>query len=167
LNYCRYYTQQMLHSLSRLIAHTAHTRVFSIAVVDSVLVILGRSLLTCAPESGPQLTSLVVFSIRTDFICFFLLLSSVSVDLGGNTFSRVQFPLLSFWPNNTCVASDVTMGFSLQQSNSDSLFIIGYQGYSSFINHFRRTVTLLPPSNSVTVYNNSFLLRAVLAMCSC
>jgi hypothetical protein len=28
----------------------------SITVVDFVLVILGRSLLTCAPESGPQLT---------------------------------------------------------------------------------------------------------------
>jgi hypothetical protein len=135
----------------RLIAHKLESS--SIAVVDSVLVILRCLLLTCALESGPQLTRLVICSFTTfttDFIYFCLLLSSVSVDLGGNTFSRVQFPLLSFWPNNTYVASDVTMGFSLQRSSSeplrsDSLFIIGYQGYSSFINRFRRTVTLLPP----------------------
>jgi hypothetical protein len=39
------------------------------------------------------------------------------------------------------------MGFSLQRNSSeslrsDSLFIIGYEGYSSFIDCFRRTVTI-------------------------
>jgi hypothetical protein len=32
---------------------------------------------------------------------------------------------------------------SFETLRSDSLFIVGYQGYSSFINCFRRTVTVL------------------------
>jgi hypothetical protein len=51
---CIDYTQQMYHTPSRLIAHTCESS--SMAVVDSVLVILGRSLVLSAPESGPKLT---------------------------------------------------------------------------------------------------------------
>jgi hypothetical protein len=139
------------------------------AVVGSVLVILGCSLVTCAPESGPQLTWLVVFLLTTDFICFCLLLSSVSVDLEENALSGVQFPLLSFWPNNTSVASDVTMGFLLQRSSSESLlreslFIIGYQGYSSFRGRFRRTVTIFTHSiitGIIVLFEDQIIVRLV------
>jgi hypothetical protein len=44
---------QILHTPSRLISHKFESS--SMAVVDSVLVILGRSLVPCAPESVPQL----------------------------------------------------------------------------------------------------------------
>jgi hypothetical protein len=47
-------THNRCNTLSRLIAHKRESS--SIAVVDSVLVILGLSLVPCAPESGPQLT---------------------------------------------------------------------------------------------------------------
>jgi hypothetical protein len=54
LNPCRDYTQQTSRTLLRLVAHKLESSF--IAVVDSVLVILGRSLVPFAPESGPQLT---------------------------------------------------------------------------------------------------------------
>jgi hypothetical protein len=54
LNPCRDYTQQIEHTLLRLVAHKLESSF--IAVVDSVLVILGHSLVPCAPKSGPQLT---------------------------------------------------------------------------------------------------------------
>jgi hypothetical protein len=101
LNPCRDYTQQKQHTLSRLIARK-HEFSF-IAVVDSVLVILGHSLVPCAPESGPQLTWLVWCSLTTDSIC----VSAIPL------YPSAVIPLLSFWPNNASVASDVTMGFSL------------------------------------------------------
>jgi hypothetical protein len=52
------------------------------------------------------------------------------------------------------------MGFSLQRSGSaplrsDSLFMNVYQGYSLFINRFRRTVTMCPQDEllqNVSVY---------------
>jgi hypothetical protein len=77
------------------------------AVVDSVLVILGRSLLPCAPESGPQLTWLVVCSLTTDSIC----LSAIPL------YPSTVIPLLSSWPNNASVALDVTMGFRYRRNN--------------------------------------------------
>jgi hypothetical protein len=54
----------------RLVAHKRESS--SMAVIDSVLVILGRSLVPCAPESGPLLTH-NWFYLRISY-------SSVSID---------------------------------------------------------------------------------------
>jgi hypothetical protein len=54
LNYCRDYTQQIYTHSFALVAHKLESS--GLAVVHPVLVILRRSLLPCAPESGPQLT---------------------------------------------------------------------------------------------------------------
>jgi hypothetical protein len=48
-NPCRDYTHRMSHTLSRLMAHKRESS--NISVVDSVLVIFGRSLILFSPES--------------------------------------------------------------------------------------------------------------------
>jgi hypothetical protein len=54
LNYCIYFTRQISHTISGLVAHKLESS--SMTIVESVLVTLGRSVLPCAPECGPQLT---------------------------------------------------------------------------------------------------------------
>jgi hypothetical protein len=50
-NPCRDYTQQISHTLSRLMVHKGESSNIAVVHVDSVLVILGRSLLSFSPES--------------------------------------------------------------------------------------------------------------------
>jgi hypothetical protein len=56
-------THNRYNTISRLIAHKRESS--NIAVVDSALIILGCLLISCAPESSPQLNSLVDCSFTT------------------------------------------------------------------------------------------------------
>jgi hypothetical protein len=85
----------------------------------------------CAPESGPQLTWLVVCWLTTGSIC----VSAIPL------YPSTVIPLLSFWPNNASVASVVTMGFRYSRNSFERCTAIRCS--SLVTNRFRRTVTTL------------------------